>query len=63
MQKLKCDVFGFGEKVHVSNPKLWKKLEKNWDNEFAELQVNAKVDFYIRREGIRTLPFWSDMGK
>ncbi|MBM7654179.1 Ger(x)C family spore germination protein [Neobacillus cucumis] len=62
-QKLKCDILGFGEKVHVSNPKLWKKLEKNWDNEFAELQVNAKVDFYIRREGIRTLPFWSDMGK
>ncbi|MEH7121202.1 Ger(x)C family spore germination protein [Neobacillus vireti] len=62
-QKLKCDILGFGEKVHVSNPRLWKKLEKNWDNEFAELQVNVKVDFYVRREGIRTVPFWSNMGK
>jgi len=63
LQKLKCDIFGFGEKVHISNPNSWKNLQGNWDEEFAALKVNVKVDFYIRREGIRTVPFWSSMGK
>src|SRR3954453_19748237 len=63
VQKLKCDIFGFGEKVHISNPKLWKKLQGNWDEEFASLMVNVKVDSYVRREGIPPVPFWSSMGK
>ncbi|PLS07215.1 Ger(x)C family spore germination protein [Neobacillus cucumis] len=62
-QKLKCDIFGFGDRVHLSYPKRWKKLEGNWPEEFANLNVNVKTNFYIRREGIRTLPIWSTMGK
>ena len=62
-QKLKSDIFGFGDKVHVTNPDLWKKIKGNWDEEFASLKVNVTADFYVRREGIRTLPFWSSMGK
>ncbi|MEH7546689.1 MULTISPECIES: Ger(x)C family spore germination protein [Bacillaceae] len=62
-QKLKCDIFGFGDKVHITNPILWKKIQGNWDEEFASLKVNVTTDFYVRREGIRTLPFWSSMGK
>ena len=60
-QKLKSDIFGFGEKVHIANPNLWKKLEGNWDEEFAALKVNVTADFYVRREGIRTKSFWSSM--
>ncbi|MBM7652949.1 Ger(x)C family spore germination protein [Neobacillus cucumis] len=62
-QKLKTDILGFGDKVHISNPKLWKKYQGNWDEEFASLKVNVSVDFYVRREGIRTIPFWSTMEK
>ncbi|MCM2533068.1 Ger(x)C family spore germination C-terminal domain-containing protein [Neobacillus pocheonensis] len=62
-QKLKCDIFGFGERVHREDPKLWKKIKGNWDEQFASLQVNVKVDSYIRREGVRTKPFWSDINK
>jgi spore germination protein KC len=62
-QKIKTDILGFGDKVHISNPKLWKKLKGNWDEEFASLKVNVSVDFYARREGIRTIPFWSNMEK
>ncbi|MEH7073189.1 Ger(x)C family spore germination protein [Neobacillus drentensis] len=58
-QKLRCDIFGFGENVHKTNPKLWKKLESNWNDYFADLEVNVKVDSYARREGVRTKPFWS----
>jgi spore germination protein KC len=60
-QKLKTDILGFGEKVHIANPPLWKKIQGNWDEEFADLQVNVHVDSYIRRQGIRTKPFWSNM--
>lgn len=63
VQKLKCDIFGFGEGVHKANPDLWKKLKGNWNNYFADLEVNVKVDSYVRREGVRTNPFWSDINK
>ncbi|WP_251551845.1 Ger(x)C family spore germination protein [Neobacillus muris] len=62
-QKLKVDIFGFGEKIHLENPKRWKMLQKNWDEEFSKLQVNVEVESYIRREGIRTKPFWSEFSK
>lgn len=60
-QKLKCDIFGFGEGVHKANPKIWKKLKGDWNNYFADLEVNVTVDSYVRREGVRTNPFWSDI--
>ncbi|MDR7235648.1 Ger(x)C family spore germination protein [Neobacillus drentensis] len=62
-KRLKCDIFGFGDVVHKANPDLWKKLERNWNNYFADLEVNVKVESYVRREGVRTNPFWSDMNK
>lgn len=62
-QKLKCDIFGFGDGVHKANPELWKKLKGNWNDYFADLEVNVKVDSYVRREGVRTNPFWSDINK
>ncbi|WP_066064623.1 Ger(x)C family spore germination protein [Neobacillus soli] len=62
-QKMKSDIFGFGERVHRANPKQWKKLKGDWNNHFAELDVNVKVDSFVRREGIRTSPFWINMNK
>jgi len=62
-QKMKSDIFGFGERIHRKDPKLWKKLKRNWHDHFADLEVNVKVDSYIRREGIRTKPFWSEFNK
>lgn len=62
-QKLRTDIFGFGDSVHKANPKLWKKLKGNWNDYFADIEVNVKVDSYVRREGVRTNPFWSDINK
>lgn len=62
-KRLKCDIFGFGDVVHKANPDLWKKLERDWNNYFSDLEVNVKVDSYLRREGVRTNPFWSDINK
>jgi spore germination protein KC len=60
-QKQKSDVFGFGEKVHRADPKYWKKVQDKWNEHFAELEPEVKVDFHYRRSGIRTNPFWSDL--
>jgi spore germination protein KC len=62
-QKQKTDIFGFGERVHRANPGLWRKFEGNWNERFAELEVNVKVASYIRRGGVRTNPFWSSLKK
>ncbi|MZQ85241.1 Ger(x)C family spore germination protein [Paenibacillus sp. 5J-6] len=47
----KADIFGFGEAIEDVAPKAWKKLEPDWPNEFAELQVNISTDLHIRRLG------------
>ncbi|MCF2939797.1 Ger(x)C family spore germination protein [Paenibacillus alkaliterrae] len=50
-KKYKVDIFGFGEVIRRSNPQYWKKVENNWDQEFADLSVQVKVDVKIRRIG------------
>lgn len=62
-QMMGSDIFGFGEKVRRKDLKLWNKLKENWDDHFADLEVKVTVNSYIRREGIRTKPFWSDINK
>jgi spore germination protein KC len=61
-QKNKSDIFGFGEAVHRSDPKAWKKLKHDWnDVYFPELEVDVTVDAFIRRTGLRNKPYLSDM--
>lgn len=48
------DIFGFGEAIHQADPKAWKELKKDWDQEFAELPVEIIVDVKIRRTGTIT---------
>ncbi|MEC0275434.1 Ger(x)C family spore germination protein [Peribacillus frigoritolerans] len=50
-EKYQCDIFGFGEEIHRTDPKAWKRLEGNWENEFANLDVNVTVKAKIRNLG------------
>ncbi|HBI05186.1 MAG TPA: Ger(x)C family spore germination protein [Paenibacillaceae bacterium] len=50
-KKFKLDIFGFGEVIHRKDPKLWKKLGKNWDKKFATLPVDVTVKVRILRTG------------
>ena len=50
-KKYKVDIFGFGEAIHRADPKVWKEIEKDWDQEFQDLSVQVKVDVKIRRIG------------
>jgi spore germination protein KC len=61
-QKNKSDIFGFGEAVHRSNPKEWKKLQPEWnDTYFPKLEVSVEVNAYVRRTGIRNKPYLSNL--
>ncbi|MBW8350698.1 Ger(x)C family spore germination protein [Bacillus sp. IITD106] len=57
-QKNKTDVLGFGEKVYRSNPKAWKKIKSDWNEQyFPNLNVKVTVDASILRTGLKTNPF------
>lgn len=47
----KTDIFGFGLEIYRKYPHEFKKIEKNWDNEFVDLDVNIKVKANIRGTG------------
>ncbi|MFC3750136.1 Ger(x)C family spore germination protein [Paenibacillus sp. GCM10012306] len=51
-RRYKVDVFGFGQVIYNAYPKLWKKLESQWDDEFPHLKVVYKVDAHIRNTGM-----------
>jgi spore germination protein KC len=50
-QELEADIFGFGDAIHRADPKAWKKLKNNWNEEFAKMKVNIKSEYTIRRTG------------
>ncbi|WP_127529623.1 Ger(x)C family spore germination protein [Paenibacillus kobensis] len=50
-KKFRCDFFGFGNALHRSNPKAWKKLQPDWDEHFAEAPVSVTVKVNIKRTG------------
>lgn len=52
-KELKSDIFGFGEAFRRSNPREWKKLQKNWDEEFKNIPVEIKISVTIK--GIGTI--------
>ncbi|MGM0879103.1 MAG: Ger(x)C family spore germination protein, partial [Bacillota bacterium] len=50
-EEFQSDIFGFGEVIHRTDPKAWKEIKNNWDQEFVDLPVNVKADVKIRRVG------------
>ncbi|MCM3743144.1 Ger(x)C family spore germination protein [Sporosarcina luteola] len=50
LQEAKSDPVGFGRTVRAFHPQLWKKGK--WQDTFAELEINVKVEAEITRTGI-----------
>lgn len=46
-RELKVDIFSLGNLVYKTNPKLWKKIKKDWNNTFLEVEINPKVKVHI----------------
>lgn len=53
-QDYHTDVFGFNEAVNNKNPKLFKSIKDNWDEIFASLEVDIKINFTLQRTGLTT---------
>ncbi|MDQ1003412.1 spore germination protein KC [Neobacillus niacini] len=60
-EEYQSDIFGFGEVIHRADPKAWKRLQKNWDQEFAKLEVTVNVKAEIRRLGTITESFQKEI--
>lgn len=43
----KADIFGFGRKVRVDMPDVWRSEASNWDKIFENLNVDVSVDIEI----------------
>lgn len=58
-QKLGGDVYGFGDKLHVGDPKAFKKYEKDWNKVFQKAKFKVTVDVQINNVGMRkrTYPY------
>lgn len=45
------DIFGFGDEIHRTYPKLWRKTKDHWDEEFIDLPVKVNVTVKIAKTG------------
>ncbi|KAF0820704.1 Nutrient germinant receptor hydrophilic subunit C (GerKC/GerAC/GerBC) [Bacillus sp. ZZV12-4809] len=55
------DIFGFGEVVMREDYQDFKKVEKNWDEKFAQADIHVDTTLIIRRTGIRTKSFLQEV--
>ena len=53
---LNADVFGFGEAIRRKYPAKSEQLLKNWENSFAQLEVELSVTAVVRSTGGATIP-------
>lgn len=51
-QDLKTDVFGFGFAFYRKKHDKWQEMKDNWDDIFANLPVEIKVEATIKRTGM-----------
>ncbi|TVY08317.1 Ger(x)C family spore germination protein [Paenibacillus cremeus] len=47
------DIFGFGEDMYRQDTAAFKKVRKNWNEEFKHAELKAKVSIHLRRTGLR----------
>ncbi|WP_026582443.1 Ger(x)C family spore germination protein [Bacillus sp. J33] len=50
-EEYKMDVFGFGNRLRIEHPKVWKKVKEDWDQTFSEVPVNVTVELTIKEFG------------
>jgi spore germination protein len=43
----KTDVAGFGEVLSIQHPRIWKKVQDQWDDTFSRSTINIKYDLKI----------------
>lgn len=51
-KEYKADAIHVGEYISNFHPKIWKEVEKDWDEIFSEMEIRVTVDSKIRRRGL-----------
>lgn len=51
-KKYKADAIGVGEYISNFHPKLWKQIEKDWEEIFSQMEIDVNIDTKIRRRGL-----------
>lgn len=60
-RKFHVDIFGFGQEVYHADPKFFKKIEKDWDQYFENLDVTYEANVQIKRVGTLDDSFKDDL--
>lgn len=55
-KEYKIDFLGFGEKLNRSMPKVWKSVEKQWEDVFTDVEASVNVNVSIRSSSITREP-------
>ncbi|WHY57073.1 Ger(x)C family spore germination protein [Peribacillus simplex] len=50
-REYQVDVAGFGNRLRIENPKVWKKVKKDWDQTFSETPINYNIQLTINDYG------------
>ncbi|MFA5603824.1 MAG: Ger(x)C family spore germination protein [Bacilli bacterium] len=50
-EEFASDIFGFEEYLYKHNYKYWKKIEKNWDDLFKNIEYEIDVDIMLAKKG------------
>jgi spore germination protein len=49
--EFQTDVAGFGNKIRIDYPKVWRKIKKDWDQTFSEVPITCEVNVTIKDYG------------
>ncbi|MET4560367.1 spore germination protein [Lysinibacillus parviboronicapiens] len=50
-KEYQVDVSGFGNRLRIEYPKVWKRVKKDWDQIFSEVPIKCKVKLTIKDYG------------
>ncbi|OAX51122.1 Ger(x)C family spore germination protein [Paenibacillus sp. AD87] len=50
----KVDAAGFGDKLRIKYPRVWKKIKNNWDETFSEIPITYDIKVKITNQGSST---------
>lgn len=56
-QKMKTDIFNFGNELKRIHPEQWEKVKQDWSSVFAEGELDLQVEAFIRSTGMRLKPY------
>lgn len=60
-QRKKTDIIGFGNAMHRAQPQTWKKISKDWDDQYyANAKIDVHVSVFVRRTALRNNSYLSN---